>query len=60
LLAGILEGDEQVCYDFAMEDILHIEELENLVSFEGESIRLMKIWVKKGASAFSLTPFEVQ
>ncbi len=59
LLSGILDGDDQVCYDFSLNDIIHIEELENLVSFEGESIRVMKIWVRKGAEAFSLTPFKV-
>jgi hypothetical protein len=60
LLSGVIEGDEQICYDFALEDIMHVEDMENLVSFEGESLRVMKLWVRKGSAAFSLTPFEVE
>ncbi|AHC15476.1 hypothetical protein [Salinispira pacifica] len=59
LLAHLFEKEQQICYDFSLNDVLHIEELENVVSFEGESIRLLRIWVRKGSQAFQLTPMEV-
>jgi inorganic pyrophosphatase len=46
-------------YEFAAEHISYAEELPNLVTPEGEAIRMVRIWVKKGCIAVRSTPFVV-
>jgi inorganic pyrophosphatase len=47
-------------YEFAAEHISYAEEIPNLVTPEGETIRMVRIWVKKGCIAIRSTPFVVE
>ncbi|MDR1210835.1 MAG: hypothetical protein LBK40_01245 [Spirochaetaceae bacterium] len=53
-------GDDPALLEFNIEDILFAEELHSAVTTEGEGVPLVKIWVRKGAFAVMLEPFEVQ
>ena len=46
-------------YEFNKVDISVVEELPNLVSLEGDTIAIVRVWVKKGSIAVSCTPFIV-
>lgn len=46
-------------YEFATEHISYAEEMPNMVTPEGEAIRMVRIWVKKGCMAVRCTPFVV-
>ncbi|CAN2039650.1 Inorganic pyrophosphatase Ppa [Candidatus Magnetomoraceae bacterium gMMP-15] len=47
-------------YEFSAADISAVEELPNLVTLEGESITMARIWVKKGSIGIRSTPFLVE
>ncbi len=47
-------------YEFATDDISYAEEMPNLVTPEGEAIRMVRIWVKKGCIGVRCTPFMVE
>ena len=47
-------------YEFKTDDISFVEELPNIVSPDGESIVLVRIWVKKQSIAVRCTPFIVE
>jgi inorganic pyrophosphatase len=49
-----------VYYEFRTVDIEGIEELPKLVTPGGESITMVRIWVKKGRIGLRCTPFVVQ
>ncbi len=47
-------------YEFRAEDIAFVEELPNLVSADGESINMARIWVRKRSVGVRCTPFMVE
>ena len=47
-------------YEFATADIKGVEEMPSLVTMEGESIRVIRIWVRKGSIGVRSTPFIVE
>lgn len=49
-----------VCYEFKISDITKVEELPNIVTETGESIRMVNLWVRKGSVGLRMQAFEVQ
>ena len=47
-------------YEFKQNDIAYVEELPSLVNLDGESILMIRVWIKKGAVAIRSTPFVVE
>lgn len=46
-------------YEFYSADISFVEELQTIVDMKGQSIPIMRLWVKKKAIAVRCTPFMV-
>jgi len=46
-------------YEFKSSDVSYVEELPNLVSMEGETIPMVRIWVKKMSMGIRSLPFVV-
>jgi hypothetical protein len=46
-------------YEFRLEDVRHVEELPSLVTESGESLTMVRLWVKKGALGLRYEPFLV-
>lgn len=46
-------------YEFKLTDILHAEDLENLVTETGESLPVVRIWIRRGSIGIRFIPFEV-
>ena len=46
--------------EFKTRDIIYVEELPNVVTLEGETITMARIWVKKSSIAVRCTPFVVE
>ncbi len=46
-------------FEFNKDDIGGAEELPSLATMKGESVRIMRIWVKKGALGIQSLPFIV-
>jgi inorganic pyrophosphatase len=53
-------GPNPLYLEFRAGDISYMEELPNLVTLEGESILMARIWVKKGSLGIRCTPFLVE
>ena len=47
-------------YEIKTADIFHIEELPNITNIDGETVTMVRIWVKKGSIAIRCTPFIVE
>ena len=47
-------------FEFNINDIVHVEELSSIVNEAGESLRIVKIWVKKGSLGLRYEPFVVE
>ncbi len=47
-------------YEFHKDDISYIEELPNLVNLDGETITMVRIWVKKMSVGIRCSPFIVE
>jgi len=47
-------------YEFASSDIVGVEELPNLVTVEGMSVKMCRVWVRKGSIGVRSTPFVVE
>ena len=47
-------------YEFNKEDITYVEELPNLVNIDGETITMVRIWVKKMSLGIRCSPFIVE
>lgn len=47
-------------YEFGTSDIVGIEELPHLVTLGGESVMMIRIWVKNGSIATRSVPFVVE
>ena len=45
--------------EFYLKDLGGVEELPNLVSDEGESVPIMRLWIRKGSIAVKCAPFIV-
>ncbi|MEJ2689990.1 MAG: inorganic pyrophosphatase Ppa [Deltaproteobacteria bacterium] len=46
-------------YDFETGDIAYAEEINTIVTPEGESVTMVRIWVKKGCIGIHCSPFQV-
>ncbi len=46
-------------YDFETGDIAYAEEVNTLVTPEGESVTMVRLWVKKGCIGIHSSPFQV-
>lgn len=53
-------GSNPIIMEFKLCDILFIEDQPAMVTESGESLRMVKIWVRKGAYGVIHEPFEVQ
>ena len=47
-------------YEFSKDDISYVEELANLVNQDGETITMVRVWVKKMSIALRCSPFIVE
>ena len=47
-------------YEFTKEDISYVEELPNLVNQDGETITMVRVWVKKMSVGLRCSPFLVE
>ncbi len=47
-------------YEFQTSDISFVEELQNIVDIEGETVPMARIWVKKGSVGKHCTLFQVE
>lgn len=47
-------------YEFRKEDVSYIEELPNLVTLDGETVTMARIWIRKNSVAIRSTPFVVE
>jgi len=47
-------------YEFNKDDISYLEELPNLVNMDGETITMVRIWVKKMSVGIRCSPFIVE
>ncbi len=52
-------GENPSVVEFNLNDIVYIEDLHALITESGESLRLVKLWIRKGARGVILEPFEV-
>lgn len=48
-----------IFYEFSLKDIKHVEELPSVVDMKGHSIKIVKIWVRKGSYGLKYEPFVV-
>jgi hypothetical protein len=46
-------------YEFSLKDIQHVENLPSIASEDGESVKVAKIWVRKGSFGIRYEPFTV-
>jgi hypothetical protein len=47
-------------YEFRVVDIAHVDELPQIVAETGESLKMVRIWVKKGSFGVRYEPFLVE
>lgn len=47
-------------YEFRVEDILYVEEAPSLALPDGSTASMVRLWVRKGATALKIEPFHVQ
>ena len=47
-------------YEFGKDDISYVEELPNLVDLDGNTIAVVRVWVKKLSVAVRCSPFIVE
>lgn len=46
-------------YEFRLQDVAHVDELPSLVTEAGESLAMVRLWVKKGALGLRYEPIIV-
>lgn len=46
-------------YEFRLKDVVHVDELPSLVTEGGESLAIVRLWVKKGALGLRYEPIIV-
>ena len=49
-----------VFFEFKIDDVVHMEELTNIVTESGESVILVKVWVRRGSLGVRYEPFVVE
>lgn len=59
MLMGSPYSDDRDFYEFSFDHIVHVEELGTATDENGDTLFLMRIWVKKGSPALHYTPFIV-
>ena len=47
-------------YEFESDDIAYAEELNTIVTPDGETVNMVRIWVRKGSIGLHCTPFIVE
>lgn len=47
-------------YEFYISDVIYVEELPNITNYDGETITMVRLWVKKKAMGIRCTPFIVE
>ena len=52
-------NDRSPYLEFGKNDITHVEKLATIVNLGGETVAMVRIWVKKGSLAVQCTPFKV-
>ncbi len=46
--------------EFSLSDVDFVERLPSLVTLEGESVTMVRVWVRKGSLGLRLSPFVVE
>ena len=49
-----------IFYEFSVSDILHVDELPQLVNESGDSVSTVRVWVRKGSLGVKYEPFVVE
>ena len=52
-------GNSPALLEFKLDDVVHVEEVSQAVTEQGEGIPLIKLWIRRGAHGMFLEPFEV-
>lgn len=52
-------GDETTIVEFKNSDIQHAKDLPSVVNEAGESVRIVKVWIRNGSFGVIHEPFEV-
>jgi hypothetical protein len=52
-------SSQTVFYEFRLQDVVQADELPSLVTEGGESVPIVRLWVKKGALGLRYEPFVV-
>ncbi|MCL2232142.1 MAG: hypothetical protein FWB99_03595 [Treponema sp.] len=52
-------GSSPAILEFKLDDVVHVEEVSQAVTEQGEGIPLIKLWIRRGAHGMFLEPFEV-
>ena len=53
-------GGAPFYYEFKSEDVAFVEKLPNLVNLDGKTLKMARLWVKKGSVGLVCTPFLVE
>jgi hypothetical protein len=53
-------GENPRIMEFKIDDVTHLEEIPSAVTEAGEGVRLVKLWIRKGAVGVLMQPFEVK
>jgi hypothetical protein len=53
-------GENPRVMEFKKDDVIHVEDIHAAITERGEGVRLVKLWVRKGAIGVLMKPFEVQ
>lgn len=53
-------GSNPFYYEFKSEDIIYAEKLPNITNLEGETVPMVRFWVKKMSVAILCQPFRVE
>ncbi len=60
ILVADPESRNTFYFEFITNDISYMEELPNIVSLDGDTIPMVRIWVKKKSVGLRCTPFIVE
>jgi len=47
-------------YEFHQEDIAYVEELPNIVNVDGETLTMVRVWIKKMSIGMRCSPFIIE
>ncbi len=53
-------GSSPSIMEFKLSDVVHVEDVPSPINERGEGLRLVRMWVRKGAFGIIHEPFEVQ